>query len=66
MANTSKVLVDLEGGNNLVYLPLDKLLAPPAESKSTEPNARRSFEENAPSRATFDSSRSRNGRGRDR
>ncbi len=66
MANTSKVLVDLEGGNNLVYLPLDKLLAPPSESKSTEPNARRSFEENAPSRATFDSSRSRNGRGRDR
>ena len=66
MANTSKVLVDLEGGNNLVYLPLDKLLAPPSESKSTESNERRSFEENAPSRATFDSSRSRNGRGRDR
>ncbi len=66
MANTSKVLVDLEGGNNLVYLPLDKLLAPPSESKSSESNARRSFEENAPSRATFDSSRSRNGRGRDR
>jgi membrane protease subunit HflK len=27
MANSSKVLVDLEGGNNIMFLPLDKLLA---------------------------------------
>ena len=26
MANTSKVLVDQKGGNNLLYLPLDKLM----------------------------------------
>lgn len=26
LARTSKVLVDLEGGNNLIYLPLDKLV----------------------------------------
>lgn len=27
MANSSKVLVDVEGGNNMMYLPLDKLTA---------------------------------------
>lgn len=26
MSNTSKVMVDVEGGNNLLYLPLDKLM----------------------------------------
>ena len=25
LANTSKVMVDVEGGNNMMYLPLDKL-----------------------------------------
>ena len=28
MANSSKVLVDVPGGNNLMYLPLDRLVAP--------------------------------------
>ncbi|MDG0992535.1 MAG: FtsH protease activity modulator HflK [Luminiphilus sp.] len=28
MANTNKVLVDVEGGNNVMYLPLDKLARP--------------------------------------
>ncbi len=32
-ANTSKVMVDVEGGNNVMYLPLDKL-APQAGSQS--------------------------------
>ena len=66
MTNSSKVLVDVEGSNNLLYFPLDKLILPPSEPKAAEPAARRSFEENAPSRARFDSSRSRNSRGRDR
>ena len=26
-ANTTKVMVDVEGGNNVMYLPLDKLAA---------------------------------------
>jgi membrane protease subunit HflK len=26
-ANSSKVLVDVEGGNNMMYLPLDKLMS---------------------------------------
>jgi membrane protease subunit HflK len=47
MTNTSKVLVDQKGGNNLLYLPLDKLMqiagpgAPPpvdAMSKPAEPS----------------------------
>jgi membrane protease subunit HflK len=34
MANSSKVLVDVEGGNNMMYLPLDKLQqAAPSSSK---------------------------------
>jgi membrane protease subunit HflK len=39
MSNTSKVLVDQKGGNNLLYLPLDKLMqqagaAPPEPPKA--------------------------------
>lgn len=26
MANSSKVLVDVEGGNNMMYIPLDKMV----------------------------------------
>ena len=36
LANTSKVMVDVEGGNNMMYLPLDKLA--PAGSSSTMPS----------------------------
>ena len=35
LANTSKVMVDVEGGNNLLYLPLDKLM----ESRSKSPES---------------------------
>ncbi len=37
LSNSSKVMVDVEGGNNLMYLPLDKLMggAGNAEAKST-------------------------------
>ena len=34
LANTSKIMVDVEGGNNLLYLPLDKLME--SRSKSSE------------------------------
>ena len=27
MSNVSKVLVDVEGGNNMLYLPLDKIIS---------------------------------------
>ena len=34
MANSSKVLMDVEGGNNLMYLPIDKLIGRPADDDS--------------------------------
>lgn len=40
MANTSKVIVDVkEGGNSLMYLPLDKLLTPKMDAKGEEADA---------------------------
>lgn len=66
MANSSKVLVDIEGGNNLLYFPLDKLIQPSAGPRPAETSERRSNEENAPNNTTFDSSRSRDNRGRER
>jgi membrane protease subunit HflK len=35
MGNSSKILIDVEGGNNMMYLPLDKLAAQSANSSST-------------------------------
>ena len=29
MSNVSKVLIDVEGGNNMMYLPLDKMVSQP-------------------------------------
>jgi membrane protease subunit HflK len=35
MSNSSKVLMDVEGGNNLMYLPLDKMMnSSPNNAKS--------------------------------
>src|SRR5687768_3143303 len=56
LTNTSKVLVDQKGGNNLLYLPLDKLMqisgATPAEApKPAEPPAAQ--ESTARSREAF-------------
>ena len=39
MANTSKVLMDVEGGNNLMYLPIDKLVGRPDEDRSDSSGA---------------------------
>jgi len=39
MSRSSKVLVDVEGGNNMLYLPLDKLMGQRAEMNSSAPNA---------------------------
>jgi len=41
MANTNKVLIDVDGGNNVMYLPLDKL-APPATSRQATQGSSRS------------------------
>ncbi len=44
MANTNKVLVDVEGGNNMMYLPLDKL-TPPTGGRSASGSSRSGLSE---------------------
>jgi len=39
MANSSKVLVDLKGGNNVMFLPLDKLFSGQAAGKVVRPGS---------------------------
>ncbi|MEM0514991.1 FtsH protease activity modulator HflK [Pseudoalteromonas sp. YIC-827] len=39
LGNSSKVLVDVEGGNNMMYLPLDKIMQQQSGQKVTVPNA---------------------------
>lgn len=38
-SNTSKVMVDVEGGNNMIYLPLDKIIQQQAPVQRVTPNA---------------------------
>lgn len=48
MANTNKVLVDVDGGNNVMYLPLDKLApAGGANRQNATPGARTGLTESA-------------------
>ncbi len=45
MSNSSKVLVDVEGGNNMMYLPLDKLTQQRADMGATTPMSASSISE---------------------
>lgn len=38
-SNTSKVMIDVEGGNNMIYLPLDKIMEQHAPVQRTIPNS---------------------------
>lgn len=38
-SNTSKVMIDVEGGNNMIYLPLDKIMEQHAPIQRTIPNS---------------------------
>ena len=52
MANSSKVLVDVQGGNNLMYLPLDRLLAPrPGEGGNADSEGEGMSEAGRPTRS---------------
>jgi len=67
MANTSKVLVDLDGGNNLVYLPLDKLIGSRTEESGAASGQRSIGSVEESSSSPIDSRRRRldnRGRGR--
>jgi modulator of FtsH protease HflK len=54
LANTSKVLVDQKGGNNLLYLPLDKLIqaSGPSSSSVIAPEAAAAAQEVVPDSAS--------------
>ncbi|MGB7481003.1 MAG: FtsH protease activity modulator HflK, partial [Burkholderiaceae bacterium] len=72
-ANTTKVMIDAKGGNNLLYLPLDKLIAQSAAIEAGKPNAAlpgspsaaQSGKTDEASSLNLDSQRQRDLRGRD-
>lgn len=59
MTNSSKVMVDVKGGNNLMYLPLDRLMRMPDVPVSREPV----IEEEAPAQVERTRRRERRRRG---
>ena len=60
LANSSKVMVDVEGGNNLMYLPLDQLI-----QRGAEAQARQEGDALAPTGGTAIGSREAESRGRE-
>ncbi len=36
LSNSSKVMVDVKGGNNLMYLPLDRMIQPPSDADTQD------------------------------
>ncbi len=52
LGSTSKVLIDQKGGNNLLYLPLDKLMQQGARRGRRQPGHRRVRRRAQPSRPT--------------
>jgi len=66
LSSTSKVLVDVGKGNNLLYVPLDKLIAPGGERGAVGSGARPSFNSDKDNRVPLGGSRGRGGRGRGR
>ena len=47
-SNTSKVMVDVDGGNNMIYLPLDKIM----QQQSTTPRVNQQSQQSSPSVGT--------------
>ena len=45
LSNSTKVMVDVEGGNNLLYLPLDKIMEENKKNESSRSNVRRDDDE---------------------
>ena len=59
MANSSKVLVDLQSGNNIMFLPLDKLLSGSGAGSVMRPGNIDSDDLSTPSISSDDARRSR-------
>ena len=64
-ANTSKVMVDVDGGNNMMYLPLDKIIQQQASQPRTvisQPNVQQPISINSPSTSNGRADRFNSGR----
>lgn len=57
LSNTSKILVDVEGGNNLMYLPLDKLMQGRSDERSVVTEANTSQQSKTTTQKTSDTVR---------
>jgi membrane protease subunit HflK len=57
LSNTSKILVDVEGGNNLMYLPLDKLMQGRRDERSVVTEANTSQQSKTTTQKTSDTVR---------
>ncbi|MFW5444490.1 MAG: FtsH protease activity modulator HflK [Methylococcaceae bacterium] len=64
LSNTSTVMVDVKGGNNLLYLPLDKLGNKASSTGSANSNTT-SFSNNFPKQSSINNSTRASSRGRD-
>ncbi len=60
-SNTSKVMVDVEGGNNMMYLPLDKIMQQSSTNR-TAPQAFSQPSQSIPQRTNVNTSPSNSGR----
>ena len=58
LGNTNKIIIDQEGGNNMMYLPLDQIMKNSNRAQTVDRSA-----SSAPSRQTNTQSRSSNSRG---
>ena len=62
MGNSTKVLVDVEGGNNMLYLPLDKIMESSKSNVKLPPYGSNSVNQSYDQPNRQNSSRSRGGR----
>ena len=65
LGSSTKVMIDIDGGNNLLYLPLDKILEPRMQNSSTMGNSGSSSNKNSLSDKIQNSRDSFNSRKRD-
>ncbi len=65
LSQTSKIMVDVEGGNNLIYLPLDKMMQDRGMSRSSGQNAERLIDSARGSDFDNNNFRSRSSRNRE-
>ncbi len=65
LGKTNTVMVDVKGGNNLIYLPLDKLTRQPTVEAPTEPVAATSIATHSKSTTVANDDERSNARGRD-